>query len=374
MNREPIGMIGHVGEENQSVLRVLVVDDDPRVNSAVTRSLRMNGLQVVSVMDGAAAVAAAGSSRFDVILLDLWMPGMNGREAMESIRKLDPYVAIVAMSAMGTESTRESLLKAGAKEFMEKPFRQDELEQAVENAGASTRIARWSTTERTIIRGRILLADDHTLFRKALARKLHLEGFAVTEVSNGLEAIEAWRTEKHDLALLDVHMPGLTGIDAAAGIRASDQDAAIIFMTGEAGREEIAETLRYAQGGCLRKPIETDVVSRTLDMLIHFGRESRKRRAEERAWREIPLYRKWGIHMAREIRKFHQTGQTRTMAMAMAYSILFGWLSFTTLDAMQTTWARGQQQLKGLPTVGTMYQEITGYLRRDEEREVGRRD
>ncbi|MBL6456675.1 response regulator [Belnapia sp. T6] len=110
--------------------RILVAEDNP-VNREITeRTLRAAGHQVSSAADGAEAVAAVAETEFDLVLMDVEMPGMDGLEAMRRIRAMDGTPArlpVIALTAHAMAGTRERLLAAGMTDYLTKPFRSSEL-------------------------------------------------------------------------------------------------------------------------------------------------------------------------------------------------------------------------------------------------------
>ena len=120
-------------------LRILVAEDTP-ANQIVARAmLEKLGHRVQVVSDGDEAVAAARNGAFDLILMDVQMPGMDGYEATRRIRNLGTPVAatpIVALTAFAQPSDREKAIAAGMTDYISKPIRIDELDAAIERNAA----------------------------------------------------------------------------------------------------------------------------------------------------------------------------------------------------------------------------------------------
>lgn len=113
--------------------RILLVDDEEIVRNFAARCLREMGYDVTSCGDGTQAVEffEQHPESFDLVLLDLIMPGMGGAEVFEELRRSDPEAAVLITSGYGEESSVRKLLDRGARGFLEKPFRVHELSQAV---------------------------------------------------------------------------------------------------------------------------------------------------------------------------------------------------------------------------------------------------
>jgi signal transduction histidine kinase/ActR/RegA family two-component response regulator len=108
-------------------LRVLLVEDNPVNQIVVTRFLRLWNVDVTTVDDGVQGVARAAAERFDVVLLDLHMPVMDGFEALAQMRARADVPPILALSADASDTTRARVMEAGASGFVSKPFQPDDL-------------------------------------------------------------------------------------------------------------------------------------------------------------------------------------------------------------------------------------------------------
>ncbi len=108
-------------------LRILVVEDDADVRTAVVESLREGGHGVVAASDGTAALAQLGASAFDVVVTDVRLPGADGVRIFERARQLTPPPAVILMTSFGSVTDAVRLLKEGAADYLTKPFDPDEL-------------------------------------------------------------------------------------------------------------------------------------------------------------------------------------------------------------------------------------------------------
>ena len=108
-------------------LRVLVADDDPGIAHLISTALRASGCEGDVVGDGPGAVRAAVADPPDVLVLDVMMPGFDGREAIRRIRVTNPEIPILVVSALGGSDVRVAMLEAGADDWLGKPFSVIEL-------------------------------------------------------------------------------------------------------------------------------------------------------------------------------------------------------------------------------------------------------
>ena len=114
----------------QRLGRILVAEDNPVNREIIDRTLRAAGHQVSIAAHGAEAVAAMETAEFDLVLMDVEMPGMDGLEALRRIRAMGGQCAttpVIALTAHAMSGTRERLLAAGMTDYLTKPFRSNEL-------------------------------------------------------------------------------------------------------------------------------------------------------------------------------------------------------------------------------------------------------
>jgi two-component system response regulator ResD len=106
--------------------RVLVVDDEERIRKLVAMYLERNGFAVEQSGDGLEALDKALNNPYDLIILDLMLPGMDGRKVCEEIRKKKD-VPVIMLTGLGDESTRLQGFELGADDYVIKPFSPREL-------------------------------------------------------------------------------------------------------------------------------------------------------------------------------------------------------------------------------------------------------
>src|SRR5512136_45849 len=107
--------------------RILVADDEPRLGSLVTQMLELDGHAVVRAADGAEALTRLAAGRFDVVVTDLRMPGVDGIAVLRAARALPAPPEVVLMTAHASAESAVEAMKAGAADYLTKPFSMDEL-------------------------------------------------------------------------------------------------------------------------------------------------------------------------------------------------------------------------------------------------------
>lgn len=114
--------------------QILVVDDERRIVENISYCLTREGFQVTGAYDGAQAVDLFQGQRFDLVLLDISMPGLNGYEVMDQIFALDPEAFVIIMTGYASVESAVNALKKGAWDYLKKPFEYADLIKTVKNA------------------------------------------------------------------------------------------------------------------------------------------------------------------------------------------------------------------------------------------------
>lgn len=115
--------------------RVLIVDDAAFMRMMIKDILEKNGYEVCGeAQNGLVAVEMYNKEKPDIVTMDITMPDMDGIEAVKNIRASDPNAKIIMCSAMGQQSMVMDAIKAGAKDFIVKPFQADRVLEAVKKA------------------------------------------------------------------------------------------------------------------------------------------------------------------------------------------------------------------------------------------------
>ena len=108
-------------------MRILLVDDEESIRDVVKMNLELEGFEVVEAADGKTAIGLFREQHFDLIILDIMMPQMNGIEVCEQIRLNNTEVPVIFLTAKDAPEDRVAGLRKGADDYLTKPFNLDEL-------------------------------------------------------------------------------------------------------------------------------------------------------------------------------------------------------------------------------------------------------
>jgi len=113
---------------------ILVVDDDMSVRTTFSSVLRKEGYRVTAVKNGYEAIKAIDEESFDLALVDLGMPGMDGIEVLEKIKTRRPQTRVIIFTGYGSITTAVEAMRKGATDYLNKPFSPEELKAGVKKA------------------------------------------------------------------------------------------------------------------------------------------------------------------------------------------------------------------------------------------------
>lgn len=123
-------------KDGDSVANVLIADDEANLRKVLTALLKKDGHEAVAVPDGESALKVIDRGEVDILITDLRMPGMTGLELLQKVKLRDTMLPVIVITAHGSVDTAVSALKAGAADYITKPFDQTELQSAVRKAAA----------------------------------------------------------------------------------------------------------------------------------------------------------------------------------------------------------------------------------------------
>ena len=127
--------------------RILVVDDEENLRRVTQLKLQQAGFEAATASDGAEALNILSRNPQDLLITDLKMPGMDGLELLQHIRRTNPALPVVVLSAFGTVPMAVEAIKAGANDFLVKPFSQDALDRVLDRSAATQTQSAPETTD-----------------------------------------------------------------------------------------------------------------------------------------------------------------------------------------------------------------------------------
>lgn len=254
-------------------LRVLVVDDNVTNRAILEETLKQ--WSAAPTLTGGADEAWAAIEKacddgapFSLMLIDAQMPGRDGFELIEQIRRKPELTGatIMMLSSAGQRGDAERCRELGVAAYLTKPVRQGELREAILKALGQTpssltpaplitRHTRHGT--RKVLS--VLLVEDNAVNLALARRLLEKQGHGVVAAGNGSEALALFEKQRFDLVLMDVQMPEMDGLEATAALRQQEQGngrhVPIIAMTAHAMKGDREKCLAAGMDGYVSKPL-----------------------------------------------------------------------------------------------------------------------
>ncbi len=273
-------------------LHILVIDDNQTNRLLLRRILEQEGCRVDEADSGPAGIQLLKNRiketsqipSYDVVLLDMQMPEMDGYSTAQKIREM--CVTACPMVIMISSSDRRfspgELQQAGISRYITKPITPHGLiKTLMEIIRAGTRSSRHTGeslsqlpgTEPRQSEAHLLVAEDNLVNQRFVKRLLEKKGYQVTVVNNGLEVLESLKQHVYDLILMDVQMPEMDGLEATQVIRESEADSdrhiPIIALTANAMKGDRSRCLDAGMDDYISKPVKPADLLRVIQQVLH---------------------------------------------------------------------------------------------------------
>jgi signal transduction histidine kinase/DNA-binding response OmpR family regulator/HPt (histidine-containing phosphotransfer) domain-containing protein len=270
---------------NLQGMRILAVDDNAVNREVLIAQMRPWGARVVAVPDGPTALclmrdAVDAGDPFQVVILDMQMPEMDGEMVGRAIRE-DSTIQncrLIMMSSLGRPGDAHRCHDLGFSAYLTKPVRHTELLDCLRAVLAEEPVAkavpalvtRHSLRDARRGTARILLVEDNATNQEVALAILGKLGWHVEVVNNGKEALQALEQVPYDLALMDVQMPEMDGLEATRRIRDSHSTALnpqipIIAMTAYAMAGDPEKCKAAGMNDYISKPIDPQALAEAVD-------------------------------------------------------------------------------------------------------------
>lgn len=175
-------------------IKVLVIDDDPSICKTVGLLLEDNGYSPRTFVSPDEALATAEKESYQVALIDLRMPAMDGVEVVEKLKKIDPGMSCIVMTAYPDLDSATETMRRGTCDYIAKPFKQEELIEAIDRACLRMGIIYTDEHELNRLIGQRIrshrLAQNLTL--RQLSDRTDLTTSQLSQVELGKNAASVW--------------------------------------------------------------------------------------------------------------------------------------------------------------------------------------
>ncbi len=207
---------------------ILVIEDDKKMRDGLVEILAEQGYQVDSAENGQAGLDKIKKKDFDVVLTDLIMPVMGGMDVLRETKRMKPKIHIILITAFATVESAVEAMKAGASDYITKPFKIDEVETKIRRVLAESEFDKHIQ----ILDSDVIKAISNQI-RKDAVKLLDKEGkLKFTDIKNKLKIDDATKLSFHLRILKDYSV--------------IEQDSERVYMLTSAGKK-LMETLRRTE-------------------------------------------------------------------------------------------------------------------------------
>lgn len=291
---------------------ILIVDDEPENLELMEAVLSPTGHTIRTAGGGREALQAVQQEPPDLILLDLMMPGMSGFEVCEMLRanEATARVPIIVVTALDQLGIKERTLTLGVDDYLTKPIQPTEvvarvqammqvrhLQQDLDRTLAylhELEVTRYSHRRRALsamdaipaaaprqpagpMPSTILIVDDEELMRQFYGDLLVGGGFRVVTASSGPEALSALPQYPVETVVLDIMMPGVSGLEALEQIRQIAPDLPVIILTAHPSSQNAIAALKLGAFDFIVKGIQHELVVVAVHRAIRYFAQLREK-------------------------------------------------------------------------------------------------
>jgi DNA-binding NtrC family response regulator len=262
--------------------------------------MEMRGVSSRVALSGAESLRMVEDEAPDVMVLDLRMPGIDGMEVLERVKREHPHVQVIILSGHGSEKEEKEARRLGAFDYLQKPMDTGEVLKTVRAAwkkglkflkdskqefdrsmtaaalaeGGAPEMARDAMREpkqqqveeppapappEPGASGRglnVLFVDDEEDFVRTMAERMEMREVGSDVALSGTQALQMLEDELPDVMVLDLRMPGLDGMEVLRRVKNAYPQVEVIIMTGHGSERDEAEARRLGAYDYLQKPVD----------------------------------------------------------------------------------------------------------------------
>ena len=209
--------------------RILVVEDEDRISSFLTKGLKANGFSTSLARNGKDALALLSTGEFDLVILDIGLPDIDGFEVLDKVRTRDTSTPVIVLTARDSVTDTVAGLEGGADDYVTKPFRFEEL-----LARVRVRLRDEKSPEKTLLKVGNLALDLRT-------RRVTVEGKAVELSAREFALAEMFFRHPNQVLTREQILSNVWGYDYDPG--SNVVDVYVRYLRKKVGNDKI-ETLR----------------------------------------------------------------------------------------------------------------------------------
>ena len=293
-------------------IKLLLVDDEADYVRTMAARLAARDVPSDVALSGEEALHKVASAPPDVMVLDLRMPGLNGMEVLERVKREHPHVQVIILTGHGSEQEEQEARRLGAFDYLEKPADTGQVlgviraawkrglallhdtreglgralaAAAMAEAGApdlarehmeQTRPAPPEPAPHVGLPTapqplKILFVDDEEDFVRTVAERMQLRNLGGDVALSGQQALAMLEADRPDVMVLDLRMPDIDGLEVLRRVKTTWPGVAVIIMTGHGSEQDEEEATRLGAAAYLRKPVDINELMRAVRAAVPSG-------------------------------------------------------------------------------------------------------
>ena len=256
------------------MIKILIVDDDQMNCDLLQNVFTRHGYVVMAATSGSEGLKLFRKHAPRVTLLDLRMPEMDGLTVLKEIRAIDPHAPVIVLGGGATEVQENQARALRVTDFIRKGLSLDILVEAVHRIATLSMPPPQAPGPSAVgdeiqsIDESVLVIDDDPLVCDLFVQFLSLRGYRALGVTDGLDALRMVEKAPPDAILLDLIMPGISGVEVLRSLREKDYAGGIIIMTGSHNEELLEEAWALGPQEVLLKPIDLERLLTAIQLVL----------------------------------------------------------------------------------------------------------
>ncbi len=260
--------------ENNEKSRVLLVDDEEDFLTASSQALQRRGLEVDVAPNGVTALEMVDAKQYDVIVLDVKMPDIDGIEVFRIIRRKYPNLPVILLTGHSSIDDAFQTSKDGIADYLSKPIDMDDMAARIREVVVQFKQResgdREPPTPDFSVPVRVILIDDEVSFLDSMKRVLERRNLDVDTAESGEQGLTLLKEKLVDVVVLDIKMPGMDGLEVLRRIRTYYPSVQVIMLTGHPSYVTAMEAIKQGAHEYLEKPPDIEKLAATIRRLFKY--------------------------------------------------------------------------------------------------------
>jgi len=252
-------------------IRVLLVDDEEDFLLSSAQALERRGFQVDVAPNGVTALEKIDRVEYQIVVLDVKMPDIDGLEVFRILRQRHPSLPVVMLTGHSSLEDAFQTSRDGIADYLDKPIDMDELARRLRaivqrhqaQAESGDRVEAEDAGETV----RVMVVDDEIDFLQSVKAVLERRRLSVTTAESGEAALGLLAENLVDVIVLDVKMPGMSGLDVLRRVKRDYPSVQVILLSGHPSVDAAVEGVRLGANEYLQKPPDIEHLAGTIRKL-----------------------------------------------------------------------------------------------------------